>query len=116
MWNSEALSAQTFSCDSPESRGRQVRGGGSGLEPKPSVKQQRGSPSHGEMCPGFLLSSPQVRGAGKQVVMEALQRGVKSVCSARGKRAENGLFLWVHVKQSVCWRGVGCFAAPGDGG
>jgi len=28
MWNSEALSAQTFSCDSPESRGRQVRGGG----------------------------------------------------------------------------------------
>lgn len=73
-------------------------GGVSKLEPKPLVKQQRGSSSHGEMCPGFLLSSPQVRGAGKQAVMEALKRGVKSACSAcvrscsaGGRGAEIGL-------------------------
>lgn len=76
-----------------------VRGGaGARLEPKPSVKQQRGSSSHGETCPGFPLSSARVRGAGMQVVMEAPKKEVKSVrsacvhsCSAGGRGAQNGL-------------------------
>lgn len=75
MWNSGAPAAQTFSCASPESRGRQVLGGDLGagrrcasLSPELAAAVPWSHESHGELSPGCTLSSP--RYGEKRVVVE----------------------------------------------